>query len=69
LKNIGFILLNQFWRGSVAVANFFEILKETQAIFGPGTVRDKNLAEGAHPDGNSPGEKQRGYITPRLNAA
>jgi hypothetical protein len=27
------------------------------------------LAEGAHPDGNSPGEKQRGYITPRLNAA
>jgi hypothetical protein len=60
LKSIGFLLLNQFWRGSVDVANSFEILKETQAIFGPGVVRDKNLAEGMHPDANSPGEKQRG---------
>lgn len=27
------------------------------------------MAEEAHPDANSPGERQRGWITLRLNAA
>ena len=26
----------------------------------PGPVRDENLADGADPDANSPGERQRG---------
>ena len=43
--------------------------KKHRPFSGLGPVRDENLAERVDPDANSPGERQRGQITPRLNAA